>query len=1355
MAGAPLPRATALLLELHELAAKPSHRELSAYTTEVSASAIWNVLRGQGEPRPKTINSFISACLEYARHHRRSARLSKEQWSLDYWLERYNELNTPSRPEPSGEVNLLTGKPVRTRYHEQVRRIAPVRLVGREPELAELAAFCAAPGDSYAYWRAEPWSGKSALMSWFALHPPAGVRIVSFFITARLSSQNDRAAFIDNVVEQLITLLGQDVPPFLTEATREPYLLGLFANAAEACQDRGERFVLLVDGLDEDRGVTINPDAHSIAALLPAGAAASGMRVIVSGRPNPPIPWDVPEHHPLHDPGIVRTLSPSPAAQAVRADMERELKHLLRGTPAEQHLLGVLTAAGGGLTAADLAVLTGLSEWTVRDHLRTVTGRTFTHRASDYRPGIEPDIYLLGHEELQATARDVLGPTRLASYRQRVHTWVEGYRDRGWPDDTPEYLLRGYYDLLAETGDLPRMIACATDLARQDRLLEASGGDATALAQIAIAQDRVLAQDPPDLTAMVRLAIHRDHLHDRNSHIPTDLPAVWVTLGQPNRAEALVRSSTDSTRRMWALLALAAALAAAGDQERAIGVLTEAAAVAHTSAVAPHIWLTRLVDTMVEIGEIDRAEGLARTIADPHAQCAAVRPVVAALVRVGEPGHAAEVVAHAEAVARTTITATERTIDPQRRRSALTSVAEALLEVGDRHRATELLAEAEALATPNDMDAVREMWIKLGELDHAEDLARGVHNDAITDRDDRGAALASIARAMAEAHEFDRAEALARLIDHPDRRNDALESVVTALIKAGDTSRAEKMANSLPDPFNRNRSLVAVATAMATSGMGARATKLIDHVVADVRSMADAYQRGLLLTKAATALFAAGASNRAIDAFDEAEACADAESGPRLLTSIAKALADAGESNRATVLIRRAEGMARTLRYRYQQMEMVTSLARALAQTGEFDRAESLGRTLGPYDQEPALTPVVLAMAKAGEIDRAEAVARSVRGPAARSEPLVSVATVMAEAGEFDRAETLAGTLADAGDRTVVLTSVVAALFAAGRRGRATKLAAHLGANMGSFAPLNTGATLLRTLVEAGEFDCAEAVARHITHPLAPWDTLVSVVRMMAETAAFDRAEALARTITDPRKQSGALASVAQAMADTGERNRAAELVTDAETLARAHPQRHAFIAIAQALVELGERDRAIDLISEAEALARSATDTIWPGRKLLPVARALAETGEFDRAEAVARGITDTHQRDDALKSVARVMANAGEFDRAEAIARGITRPSEQDDALKALVEAMVEAGEFERAEALARTIANPYTQANALRALAASDAPRRAAATASILMLRRWYAALDAAVRLEPGVLDTILAELASVDQGNATWR
>ena len=157
----------------------------------------------------------------------------------------------------------------------------------------------------YVWWQAGPWAGKSALLSTFVLRPPAEVaaraRIVSFFITARLAAQDTREAFTRWCWSSWPRCSGQSLPAALPEATREAYCLDLMSRAAAACAAAGRRLVLVVDGLDEDRGVTTGPDAHSIAGLLPANPPA-GMRVIVAGRPNPPIPDDVPDWHPLRDP---------------------------------------------------------------------------------------------------------------------------------------------------------------------------------------------------------------------------------------------------------------------------------------------------------------------------------------------------------------------------------------------------------------------------------------------------------------------------------------------------------------------------------------------------------------------------------------------------------------------------------------------------------------------------------------------------------------------------------------------------------------------------------------------------------------------------------------------------------------------------------------------------------------------------------------------------------------------------------------------------------------------------------------------------------------------------------------------
>ena len=90
-------------------------------------------------------------------------------------------------------------------------------------------------------------------------------------------------------------------------------------------------------------------------------------------------------------------------------------------------------------------------------------------------------MYFLGHKELQIAATGYLGELRIKGYQERLHTWADDYRQRGWPAGTPEYLLRGYFSMLYAATDVPRLMACATDQARHDRMLHVTGSDTAAL----------------------------------------------------------------------------------------------------------------------------------------------------------------------------------------------------------------------------------------------------------------------------------------------------------------------------------------------------------------------------------------------------------------------------------------------------------------------------------------------------------------------------------------------------------------------------------------------------------------------------------------------------------------------------------------------------------------------------------------------------------------------------------------------------------------------------------------------------------------------------------------------------------
>ena len=164
------------------------------------------------------------------------------------------------------------------------------------------------------------------------------------------------------------------------------------------------------------------------------------------------------------------------------------------------------------------------------------------------------------------------------------------------------------------------MIACAGDPARHDRMLELTGGDVAALAEIRTALDLIVAQDAPDLASALCLACHRDLLTDRNTNIPVGLPAVWATLGQVTRAEALATSLTDPVLQADALAGSLVALAVAGQHEQAARVAGQAEAVARS--ITDPSWqaeaLALVAGALAGAGQHQQAEAVARSITNPY-----------------------------------------------------------------------------------------------------------------------------------------------------------------------------------------------------------------------------------------------------------------------------------------------------------------------------------------------------------------------------------------------------------------------------------------------------------------------------------------------------------------------------------------------------------------------------------------------------------------------------------------------------------------------------------------------------------------------------------------------------------------
>jgi hypothetical protein len=1133
--------------------------------------------------------------------------------------------------------------PARSAYLQQVRRIAPPDppgLIGRADELAELAAFCVEPDRGlYAWCRAGPWAGKSALMSTFVLRPPPEVarraRVVSFFVTARLAAQDTREAFTQVLLEQLADLTGEELPAALPEATRDAWLLDLMARAAAMCQNAGGRLVLVVDGLDEDRGVTTGPRAHSIAGLLPADPP-TGMRVIVAGRPNPPVPDDVPDWHPLRDPAIVRQLEDSAARGGHRA--------------AEQ--AGTAGPAGRQPCRAGPAGAAGRrARWPVRPGPGRAHGHPAVgHRADPAHRG-RADLPAPGQQldarcqpgGLRPRARGApgvpasryLGPRRLAAYQDRLHAWAGGYRDRGWPSGTPQYLLGGYFRLLESLGDVVRMTAYASDTARHDRMLDLSGGDAAAYAEVRTALDLIAARDMPDVAAALRLACHRDQLAARNAKVPRSLPAVWATLGQVTRAQALAASITEDSNQDEALAWIAVALATAGDRQRAGAIAASLSApgirVATLALIAKALSAAGHLDQATAVAE--GAGASARLIADPVHQAAALAHVAMAFASVGHREHAAASADAALALACSLA-------DPDARARALYSVVEALQETLQREAAAKAAREisdpseqawalvqvagalemarhyprAQAAArsiadasvragtlawiaasladdglhedAADAADAAEEAARALPDVtDRAEELAYGTLSQALagTRFPDRAEALAYIAltRARAGCHEQAVATArdaeLARSAAPQDQKATTLAAATRALAAAGQPGQALIVAQSVIDSYQRGQAVEAVAAELARAGKQEEATAL-------ARSQPDPKSMAQVLAAAAEEIARSGEPERVAVAARLAEEIARTGQGPYDADGAVRRIA---EAMAATGQYEAAAGAAWLIKEGFNRWQTFSEIARSATGAGHLDQAERAARSItDPADLAEALAAIAAGLARAGDhqrasaiASRAEAVARSFT-PEEQERALAEIAAMLAAAQRFELALSIAGWISDPGERVRTLTAITKELAAAGQLAEAKDV-------------IGT-AELAASSIPAG-FPDGQSIA------------LINVTDGLGAAGHHDHAEATARSIADPQSQVDALAAVAAGLARAGERERAVTVAREAERIAAELPDPYretdALPLIAGALAAAGHPD-------EAEELARSVDSSGLRAGALAAIAEGLARAG-------------------------------------------------------------------------------------------------------------------------------------------------
>ena len=347
---------------------------------------------------------------------------------------------------------------------EVVRDLAPDPLEDRERELADLETFVHGAPDAWYAMEAGMISGKTALMSSFALNPPSDVHIVSFFIRRMGGDGNDWRSFSFVAGAQLAEILGDQYTERASDpASQDTEFRQLLRRAATACQsDKNPRpLVLVIDGVDEDSYYERPDDAgaKSILSLLPRHLP-EGVKLVTASRLNPRMPEDIV----CSASRLVTSLEPSPIAHEKinQKDIETFFKSDLA-----VDIGAFLAACGGSLTVDELRQLIAR-----RRHIDNVPSRD-VKACVDHSPGRmlmrvnsgfskrEIPSYALGHDAVtRAVLREVtpgqfgendgvedpawwaqVRDDALNPYLEVILKWVVEKADEGWGRATPSYML--------------------------------------------------------------------------------------------------------------------------------------------------------------------------------------------------------------------------------------------------------------------------------------------------------------------------------------------------------------------------------------------------------------------------------------------------------------------------------------------------------------------------------------------------------------------------------------------------------------------------------------------------------------------------------------------------------------------------------------------------------------------------------------------------------------------------------------------------------------------------------------------------------------------------------------------------
>ena len=794
----------------------------------------------------------------------------------------------------------IDGQPVTAvlaEHREKVRALAPSELKEREKELADLTTFVRQGTEPWLAYEAPMRSGKTALMATFAVRPPTGVRVVSYF-ARKTEAGHDRNDFVFVVLAQLAQIVGDRYVRAPRPEEQTTVLSEALRLAAAVCKVDNDALVLLIDGLDEDAYFERPdaPGAASILSVLPR-RFPRGVRVVTASRPNPPVPADVVSE----DRGKARKddLEPSPHAKAsIGAKQLREFFGGRLGLPVG----AFLAACDDALTSTDLYML--LSRYGTSATLDEIVSFVSSAPGRLLQPvrvgrGEGVTAYRLGHDIVLHEVLRRLEPERfgewsdpederwwaefreqaLGSYRDVIVRWAEEWVEQhGWSSMTPSYLLgAGYLSVVRRRAGLVGVLEVLAERTRNDEVVRRRDVGYSVIHAIDETVDAFLNSDEwglieGDFETVLLVSEERERLARGSVYIPglICLGVEYFRMSPDVLLERLL-SIDDVKDRIEAIHEVLESDLPADHFKAYEGcVLGALDFIEERSSDLRDKARQLRARALTHVGQFSDAEDVAGLIEDSWQRAEALVGVARALAGAGDVDSAVRTARLAEESARLIEV-------PRRRDEALAGVARALAGAGGPNSAAHVSGIVESRWWR--VEILTSVALTLSELKVAENAERVA--SLVENSSSRIDALFVVARFLARVGNVVAARRIVRqlegsvwMMQHPKERVEILRRVAVVLIDVEDVENAEDVAWRLETPWRRAETLVAVARAFARIGSAVDAERVVDRIKITAWQLQDPKQQANVLIEAAWTLAQIGKNNAAVHVVELAKGIA-------------------------------------------------------------------------------------------------------------------------------------------------------------------------------------------------------------------------------------------------------------------------------------------------------------------------------------------------------------------------------------------------------------------------------------------------------------------------------------------------